>query len=243
MRHIPTIVRREFVSYFLSPLGYVVMALFMAITGFVFAILFSGAMLQPLDAKDLLQSFFSNVQYVMIFLVPAITMRLLAEERRTGTMEVLLTNPVTDAEVVLGKYLGALLFFLIMLLSTSMHMVAAAIYSDPDWGPVVCSYLALIMNGALMLAIGIFASALTRNQIIAFILAWVAFMVVGMMMGFLGDLFGGPLAGVLKYLSLSEHNRNFWTGVISTRDIVYFLSFTALFLFATVKVVESSRWR
>jgi ABC-2 type transport system permease protein len=236
MRTTLVIWRREFTAYFNSPVAYFVITVFLALVGIMFFI--------PFFAQDRvsMREFFGLVPFLFVFFAPAITMRLIAEERRSGTLEMLITLPVRDAEVVLGKFLAALTLLAVALALTLPYAFTIARFGDLDFGPVIGGYVGLLLLGAAFLSVGLAASAFTENQIVAFVLALFASMLLLMLDRFSVFLPGG-LAGVFGYLSFSEHFRNAARGVLDSRDVVFFLSFTLLGLFLAFRSLESRRWR
>ena len=236
MRNIPAIVHREVSAYFLSPLGYLVIFAFLALAGFFFQVILwemRQATLEPM---------FHIMGYLLLLLSPLITMRLLAEEVRLGTIEGLMTAPVTDAEVVLGKFAGAFIFYALLLLPTVVYVGVLAWLGRPDYGLIFSGYLGLLLMGGLCLSIGLLCSALTRSQVVAAVTALVALVflfVVGALSGWLS----GPLFDVLRYAGLAAHQEGFASGTVDTRDVVYYVSATVFFLFLSVRAVESRQWR
>ena len=236
MANVWAIARRELYSYFVSPVAYVVGALFLLISGFLFSIILgvsNEATMRPL---------FGNFAVIFLFIVPALTMRLLAEEQRTGTLELLLTAPVRDWELVLGKFLGVFLLLLAMLAVTLVYPAILVLAGNPDRGPVLAGYLGVILQGAAFLAVGLFASSLTQNQIIAALLAFVILLILWLADA-LGQFTTGRIGDLFRFLSITRHFDEFPRGVIDTRNVIYFLSVIAAALFFTVLSVHSRRWR
>ena len=238
MTRIGTIAARELPAYLLSPAGYVITALFLLITGFLFA--FAGFE-QGQTAS--LRPTFDVITWVLLFICPAVAMRTISEELRSGTFEALMTAPVTEAEVVLGKFLGSAAFLVLMLLPTGMYVVALELYGRPDYGELLCGYLGVILAGAAYLAGGILASTLTSSQVVAFLLSvffWVALV-------FSTKLLPARLddnwAELVRALDPDLRLGNFSIGLLDTSDVVYFLSMTALFLTAAVKSLQVRRLR
>jgi ABC-2 type transport system permease protein len=230
------VARREVESYFVSPIAYVTLAIFLFLMGYLFErILY-------LSREATLQYVFYNMVTVFMLLLPLITMRLFAEERRAGTIEVLLTSPVRDWEVVLGKYLAALSILVLALALTGLYAVVLAIIGKPEWGPLLSGYLGMLLFGGAVLAIGLLTSSWTRNQVIA---AFVAVIIVLFLwvVDALSSSATGALAGVPSYLSIAQHYDDFLSGVIDTRHVVYYVSVIAIALFMTVRSLESRRWR
>jgi len=237
MRNALAIARRELEAYLGSTIAYVVSAAMLALFGYFFYIMLyytRQASLRPL--------FGGNILIILIFVAPLLTMRLLAEEQRSGTMEILLTSPVQDWEVILGKYLAGLSVYVLMLAPTIYYPIILVIFGSPDWGAIISLYLGLILLGAALVSLGTFTSALSSNQIVAAVLG-VAIILVLWMIPAAGDLVGEPLRGVLQYLGLSTHFTDFAKGVIDTKGLIYYLSVTAGGLFLATRTLESRRWR
>jgi ABC-2 type transport system permease protein len=236
VRNIWAIARRELQSYFVSPVAYVVSALFLLISGFLFSLILgisNEASMRPLVG---------NFAVIFLFIVPALTMRLLAEEQRTGTMELMLTAPVRDSELVLGKFLGVFLLLLIMLAITLVYPLILVLAGNPDRGPILAGYLGVILQASALLSIGLLASSLTQNQIIAALLTFVVLLILWLADA-LGNFTQGRIGDLFRFLSITKHFDEFPRGVIDSRDILYFLSVTAAALFFTVQSVTARRWR
>ena len=238
MTRIGAIAARELPAYLLSPAGYVVTALFLLITGFLFA--FAGFE-QGQTAS--LRPTFEVITWVLLFVCPAVAMRTISEELRSGTFEALMTAPVTEAQVIMGKFLGSAAFLILMLLPTGMYVVALELYGRPDYGELLCGYLGVILAGAAYLAGGILASTLTSSQVVAFLVSvffWVALV-------FSTKLLPARLdenwAELVRALDPDLRLGNFSIGLLDTSDVVYFLSMTALFLTASVKSLQVRRLR
>ncbi|XAL99202.1 ABC transporter permease [Phycisphaeraceae bacterium D3-23] len=234
-----TIAKRELQSLFFSPIGYVVIGGF-AIGSSVFFM--QG--FQP-GRPATMRGTLDMMVWLLVFLVPAISMRLISEELRSGTYERLMTSPVNDLQVVLGKWLGALAFFCMLLSPLLVHVLVLEIVAEPELGPIFTGIVGLILVGGLYLAIGVFASAWTSNQIIAFLLTVFIIALPTFAAFFLAD--GAALSPakrhLVEYLSVNAQYQDFAKGLIDIRNFVYFLTGTALFLFLAVKIVESRRWR
>jgi ABC-2 type transport system permease protein len=185
---------------------------------------------------------FAVLAIVLLFLVPILTMRLLAEEKRSGTAELLFTYPITDWAVILGKFLSALMVYLIFLAFTLSYSLALTFVTRLDWGAIGAGYLGLVLLGASALALGLFASSLTENQIVAGV-AGFALLLLFWIIGWVQELGTGQVGKVIQQLSLLDHYDNFTKGVIDTRDLTYCLSFIFFFLFLTKRQLESRRWR
>lgn len=235
MKKTTAIALKEFKSYLASPMAYVVTAIFLAATGAVFSISPSTYM------ETSINGFLGAGGILLLLFTPLLTMRLLAEERKMGTTELLLTAPVRDSEVILGKFLGGVGILTAMLVLTLYYPILLFLFGDPDIGPIATGYLGLLLLGYTALAIGLFASSLTSNQIVAAVVGGgilLTLWFVGMSASFLPQALGK----VINYLSLSYYFPDFMRGVIDTRGIVYYLSVTALFLFLGIRSLENSRW-
>jgi ABC-2 type transport system permease protein len=238
MRNTIAVLRKELRSYFTSPVAYVVIAAFLLMAGVFFAIILVA---QPGTAEASLAVVFSNLPVILLLVAPALTMRLLAEEQRTGTFELLLTAPIRDWEVVLGKYLASLVMFLIPVIITLTYALVMAHYGSPDRGPIITGYIGLILFGAAFLAIGLFASSLTQNQVVAALVA-VAILIGLWLIGVFATSARPPVSDFLTYLSLIGHYSEFNNGVIDTKDVAYYLLIITTALFLTVRSLESRRW-
>jgi ABC-2 type transport system permease protein len=237
MRKALTLARRELTGYFFSPIAYVIGAGFLMLSaGWFFLNLRMGgeASLRPL---------FDGMAVLMVLACPLLTMGLLSKEFDSGTIETLMTSPVTDTEVILGKFLGVILFYLVLLASTVLLMGPILIYGRPDFGVAAMGYLGMVLLGAAYVSVGIFASTLTRHQIVAAIVAIgiLAFFVV--LMGVVVRVGRWPWTLLASHLNVMAYFKDFSRGVLDTRGVVYFVSATALFLFLSVKTLESRRWR
>jgi ABC-2 type transport system permease protein len=256
MRNIWTIFKRECKAYFYSPIAYAILTIFLVVTGYffysnvLFYSLMSFQMMQsPYLAEQLnmtdgiIRPLFSNVSVILLLLTPVLTMRLFAEEKKSGTIELLLTYPVTDSAVVLGKFLACLFVFLVMLALTVPCPLLLSWYGTPELGPLFSGYLGLLLLGAAFIALGLFISALTENQIIAAAAGFgilLLFWVIGWSAQFTGETVGN----VLRQISLLEHFvDSFAKGVIDTTDVAYYLVFTIFCIFLTLRSLESWKWR
>ncbi|MBN1960857.1 MAG: ABC transporter permease [Deltaproteobacteria bacterium] len=228
MRNIATISKRELASYFNSPMAYIVMCAFLLVSGWMF---FSQLFLN--ERADM-RLFFSPSPFspslLLVIFIPAISMRLIAEERKNKTIELLTTMPVKDSEVIVGKFLGALFLVLAALAATLIYAITVWILGPLDWGPVLCGYLGMALFAGAILSIGIFASTLTDNQIVAFIIGLI---ICGALyyIYWLQFLLPGLLAPIVEYISISSHLANLARGVIDTRDILYYLTVAVMGLF------------
>jgi ABC-2 type transport system permease protein len=254
MRNVMAIADRELRSYFASPIAYVVIGFFALVFGVIYASIMSWFVTQGMQMgmgmgpqnlnvnQQLIRPLMLNLAVISLFLLPAITMRSYSEEKRSGTIELLLTSPLTDVQIVLGKFIGALGLYVIMLAITVIHMGLLFLFGRPDWKPLVTGYLGMLLFGASFVSIGVFISSLTRNQIIA----GVATFAVGLLfwvIDWVGSLFGPTAESVFRYLSMTGHLEDFVKGVVDTKHVVYYLSFIAFGLFLTLRSVDTERWR
>ncbi|MCP4202949.1 MAG: ABC transporter permease subunit [bacterium] len=237
---------RELRAYFLSPLAYIVLAALLLVNGFVFWLIVSFLSDPRAAVGAPLELFFGQTFFfwlVLLFMTPVLTMRLLSEERRSGTIEVLMTAPITETQVVLGKYLAALAFYVVLWAPTLAYAGVIARYSSVDWGPVASGYLGIIGVGSVFLAAGVLASALTRSQLIAALLTFVI-LVPMFTFGLLENLVNNELAKqAFGYLNLWQHMDDFAKGIVDSRRLVYYLSATATFLFLATRTLAVRKWR
>jgi ABC-2 type transport system permease protein len=236
MHNTLTIAGRQFRSYFNGAVAYIVLALVMLLLGFLFW--------QPFFAMRVttVREMFSWLSLILTIAIPALTMGLLAEEKRTGTIELLITMPVRDSEVVVGKFLGVLGLFAVLLALTLPYPISVGRFGSLDVGPVVGGYLGLLLEGAALIAIGLMASSWTDNQIVAFFIA-LAISVTLFLLNKVLALLPMGAASVLEWLSLDYHVDSMTRGVIDFRDVVFFLSITGLTLALAFRALESRRWR
>ena len=249
------IFKKEMRLYFTSPVAYVVLTIFLVIAGWFFYNIFAyftlasmqsamnPAMARELNVTDsVLRPLVSNISVILLLLMPLVTMRLFAEERRSGTIELLLTYPVRDGAVLVGKYLAALALYALMLALTLLYPGIVVYFARLEWGPLVSGYVGLLLMGGTFIAVGIFASSLTENQIVASITTF-GILLILWVIGWSADYVGGVWGKVLQHLSLIEHNDNFAKGVLDTKDVLYYLNFIALALFLTLRSLEARRWK
>jgi ABC-2 type transport system permease protein len=247
MTKILAIVRRELIAYFSSPLAYIVLTAFLLMQGYIFYIIVSFLNNPMTQAMTPLRLFFGGTVFFWLFLlftVPVITMRLLAEERRSGTIEVLLTSPVTEGQVIAGKFLAALLFYVVLWLPTLIYVVLLKQHSSIDLRPVLAGYLGVLLVGFLFLAVGTFTSTLTNNQLIAAIIAF-AVLIALFSIGLVEQLLvsSSVIRDALGYMNLWTHMDDYAKGIVDTRHVVYELSVGLLFLFLAAKSLEVKKWR
>ena len=231
------IAKRELGAYFKSPVAYVVLSLFLIISGGLF---FFGNFFIAGNAT--MDGYFGVMPLLLVFICPAIAMRLIAEERGSGSIELLLTMPVRDSEVVFGKYLAALMVLAVGLLLTLPFALTVAKLGPLDSGPVLGSYLGTLLLGGTYLAIGLLGSAMTKNQVVAVIVGWAICMALWLM-GFLSSAAGPVLGPVLQYASPAYQFSKIARGVIELRNVVYYLSAIGVCLVIAIQVLESRKWR
>jgi ABC-2 type transport system permease protein len=255
MTNIWTIAKRELNAYFASPIAYIVLAMFALIFGFFFyasTAAFMNASLRaaasrgqagPMNLNDyIVRPLLGNASVIILFLMPMITMRLFAEEKRSGTIELLLTSPITDLEIIVGKWLAALMLYAGLLLISALNIAVLFAYGQPDWRALLVGYLGLILMGASFLSIGAFLSSTTKNQIVAATLTFGAFLMLWVV-EWVSFFSFGPVATALAYLSITSHFESFSKGVLELKDVVYYVSMIFLGLFLTTRSMESLRWR
>jgi ABC-2 type transport system permease protein len=231
--------QRELNAYFYSSIAYVVLTVFLIVTG----IFFISSNFTPGGESSLRELLGNYMPLILVFILPMLTMRLLAEEYRGGTIETLMTAPVSEVEVVLGKFLGAMFFYGIMLATSLVYAVIISVFGRLDIGLLLCTYLGLVLLGAMYVAVGLFFSACTRNQIVAVICSFVLLAIITLLASFLAQDQSGLLRLVLLHLSVLDHFRDFGRGLVDTNHLFFFATTTGLFLFLAVKVLESRRWR
>jgi ABC-2 type transport system permease protein len=228
------IMKRELGVYFTSPIAYIVTGLFLIIAGILFFAVFF------LQNRAELRNYFSLLPILLSFFIPALTMRIYAEEKRSGSIETLMTLPVTETDVVTGKFLAAFLSSAMMIAPTVLYIIPVVIFGNPDGGPIIGGFLGALFLCAAFSAIGIFASSITKNQIIAFFTAFIICIALTMIDQFLVFLPAG-IVTVLSYISANAHFTSISRGIIDTRDLLYFISITAFFFYLTVITQQDER--
>ncbi len=254
MRNVLAIAHKELRSYFASPIAYILIGLFAVMFGYffyVFLMMFVRESEQMMQFggggganvnQMMIRGLFQNTAVIILFVMPMITMRTYSEEKRSGTIELLLTSPVTDLEIIVGKFLGALALYGAMLVVTMFYIAILFRIGNPEWRPIVAGYLGLLLMGGCFLSIGLFLSSVTKNQIVAGFLTFATFLMLWII-SWIGESSGPTTRDVLNYLSITEHLDDFSRGIIDTKHIVYYLSFITFGLFLTAKSVDSERWR
>jgi ABC-2 type transport system permease protein len=261
MKGILAIYRRELGSYFVSPIAYIVIGLFLVVTGYFFSnilgILVERAAMAQMQAMQgrgappdvdvpglVIRNFVGVISTMLLFLMPMLTMGVYAEERKRGTMEMLMTSPITEFQIVIGKYLALLTLYASMLAPTLVYHLVMGMYSEPPlpWRIVWAGYLGVFLLGAVLLALGSFISSLTENQIVAGVITFVLFLMLWVLdMGVRG--LTGAAGEIVKYLSILQHYEEFSQGVIDTSSVIFYLSAILLGLFLTLRSLDSMRWR
>ncbi len=235
MTNVIPIFRREMFAYFYSPMAYIVLSVFMLLTGWFFTT-------QVFLADDSsLRSVFTTIPFIFIFFAPAITMRLISEERKSGTVELLVTMPLSDWDIVLGKYFAGLGLLVVALLFTLPYAITIIAFGTPDIGMMVTGYLGLVLMGAAYVSVGIFSSTVSKNQVVSFIIAFMIIFVLFLLDKFL-PVMPSYLVPILQYLSIDYHYNNIGRGVIDTRDIMYYLSLIVFMLSLAKLSLESRKW-
>ncbi len=238
IRNVAALTQRELATNFLSPVAYVVAAVFLVATGH----LFMGSTLVEGEEASL-RSMLDSMAWLLVFALPLLTMRVLSDEFASGTIETLMTAPVTDVEVVIGKFLGVYVMYLGLLATTLVHVVLLSAYGATDAGVLILGYLGMILLGAFYVAVGVFASALTRHQLVAAIVGILILAVLTLVVDALAGWYSGSWRSVLAYVNVLHHFQDFSKGIFDTKSLFFFLSGTAFFLFLAVKALESRRWR
>ena len=247
MNNLGTLMMRELRAYFYSPIAYIVLAASLLLNGWTFWILVNALNTPDLQLSGgVMQLFFGGTFFFwfsLLLVTPVLTMRLISEEKRSGSIELLMTTPVTDFEVVLGKFLGSWIFFILMWLPTLLYVFVLKRYTSVDMGPILSGYLGTLLVGGLFLSIGLLASAMTSNQIIAAVIAF-TLLIFLFSIGILDLFLTTPAAKkVIEYFSILDQFNDFAKGIVDTRHLVYYGSFILLNLFLTTRIFESRRWR
>ncbi len=240
------ILRRELKAYFYSPLAYIILTFFLLVQGYYFSLIVSYLADPRFPAGQPLQLFFGQTIFtwlVLIFAGTFLTMRLISEELRNGTIETLMTAPVSETQVVLGKYFAALIFYLFLWAPTLIYVAIIRVFTPVDWGPIASSYIGIVGIGALFLAVGIFASATSKNQIVSAIVTFF-FLMVLFSIGLMENLANSDVTKKLfGYLNLWTHMDDFAKGIVDSRRLVYYATASALFLFLTTRALAAKKWR
>ena len=257
MRNILAIAQKELKSYFASPIAYVVLGLWAVVFGFFFVAILQFFVRQSMSVnqfgmqgpqalninQQLIRPLVAqNVPILVLFFLPMVTMRTYSEEKRSGTIELLLTSPITDLEIILGKFFGAMALYGVMLAVTVIHLAVLFKYGNPEWKPIVTVYLGLLLLGGCFVSVGLFISSLTKNQIVAFVATFGVFLMLWVIT-WIGSFSGPTVDKLTQYLSIIDHFDDFGKGVLDTSHLIYYVSFITFGLFLTAKSVDSERWR
>ena len=255
MQNILAIWQREMKSYFISPIAYAVLIVYLLLTGLFFfgnlsevvqytmSMAQMGQGTQPIDVPAFVtQSLFRTTSVILLFLIPMLTMGLFTEEKKRGTIELLLTTPVGHFQAMIGKYLAGLTFLLILFVSSWITLSPLFIYGQPDWKPIMSGYFGMFLYGAALLALGLFISTLTENQVVAVVLTFGVSLLLWLVSVFSSSAVGATKS-VIEYLSVISHLDDFIKGVIDTSHIIYYLTFAFVGLFLAYRSLESMRWK
>jgi ABC-2 type transport system permease protein len=254
MANIIAIAQKELRSYFASPIGWIVIGLFSLVFGYFFVALLNFFLQQSMQGNQfggggpvnvnqmMIRHLLLNATVVLLFVLPLITMRTYAEEKRSGTIELLLTSPVTDFQIILGKFFGALTLYAAMLAVTLIHIGLLFWFGNPEWKPIATGYLGLLLLGGCFISVGLLISSLTKNQIVAGMVTFAVFLLLWVL-DWNASAAGPTGQSILNYLSITQHLDDFVKGVIDTKHLVYYASFITFGLFLTAKSVDSERWR
>jgi len=253
MNNVLAIAGKELRGYFASPIAFIVIGFFALVFGYFFVASITMFMQMSLQMgmpgqgqvnvnNMAIRPLLQNTSVVALFWLPLITMRTYSEEKRSGTIELLLTSPLTDLQIVLGKFLGAVALYSLMLLVTWVHMAILFIYGNPEWKPIVTGYLGLLLMGASFISIGLLISSLTKNQIVAGMVTFAVLLLLWTV-NWMSESSGPTMQKVLSALSITDRFDDFSKGIIAVSHVVYYLSFITFGLFLTAKSVDSERWR
>lgn len=229
------ILKREIKAYFYSPIAYVLIGLFTLVTSIFFYMGNIGS-----QSANFIGTL-STISFLLIFIIPILTMRILAEDRKNGTEVLLVTSPASISNIVIGKYLAMLFVFLVMTCVTLLYVMVLFMFGSPAVAPLIGGYIGFILLGASLISIGVFASSLTENQVVAVIVSFV-FMLIIWVIESIGNSIGGWFATVLNWFSLTSRFSDFSNGILSLSNIIYYLSFISVFIFITIQVIEKRRW-
>jgi ABC-2 type transport system permease protein len=253
MNNILALAQKEIRAYFVSPMAYALLGFFALLFGYFYIasmnvmLQFSMGQLgqggpQVVNINEfMVRPLFSNTALILLMLLPFLTARAYAEEKRSGTIELLLTSPLTDFQIIIGKFLGAMTLYVMMLALTLIHVGILFWYGEPEWGPIVSGYLGLLLIGSSFISVGLAISSMTTSQMVAG-LSTLAVLLLFWIINWVADPSGSTTQAVLSYLSIIEHFDDFSKGVIDTTHVTYYVSFTALGLFLTAKSLDTARW-
>jgi ABC-2 type transport system permease protein len=254
MRNILAIAHKELKSYFSSPIAYIVIGFWALLYGYFFIAILQFFVRQSMQMsqfggpqsmnvnQQLIRPLLQNVTILDLFLLPMVTMRTYAEEKRSGTIELLLTSPVSDFEIIMGKFLGAMALYTVMLAVTLLHIGLLFVYGHPEWKPIVTAYIGLWLLGGCFVSLGLLISSMTKNQIVAGMVTFAIFLMFWVIT-WIGSFSGPTVDKLTQYLSIIDHLDDFNKGVLDTSHLIYYLSFITFGLFLTAKSVDTERWR
>ena len=253
VRNILAIAGKELRSYFASSIAYIIIGLFALLFGWFFYVYLHVFVEQSARMgmmgggsvnvnEQMIRGVLQNAAVIILFVMPMITMRTYSEEKRSGTIELLLTSPLTDFEIIVGKFLGAMGLFAAMLLVTMIDMAILFRLGNPEWRPIAAGYLGLFLMGGCFISVGLLISSLTKNQIVAGVMTFAVFLMLWVI-NWLADSSGPTGRAVLSFLSITDHFDDFTKGIIDTKHLAYYISFITFGLFLTAKSVDSERWR
>ena len=252
MRNVLAIADKELRSYFASPIAYILIGFFLLPFGVFFYLYLAAFVKQSLQMaqfggamnvnQSVIRYVLQNASVIILFIMPMITMRTYAEEKRSGSIELLLTSPVTDGQIILGKFFGAMGLYVSILAVTLLYMAILFYFGNPEWRPLVAAYLGLLLMGGAFVSIGLLISSTTNNQIVAGVVTFVVFLLFWII-GWFADTAGPTFGPITSWLSITEHFDDFSKGIIDTKHVLYYLSLITFGLFLTAKSVDSERWR
>jgi ABC-2 type transport system permease protein len=254
MNNVLAIAHKELKSYFASPIAYIVIGFFALLFGYFFyalLVFFDRQSMQMAGMggpqsvninEQLIRPLFLNTTVINLFVLPMITMRTYSEEKRSGTIELLLTAPLTDFQIIMGKFLGAMALYAAMLAVTLVHIGVLFAFGNPEWRPIATAYLGLLLMGGCFISLGLLISSLTKNQIVAGMITFAVFLLLWVV-NWIASFTGPNTQAVLNYLSITDHLDDFTKGVLDTKHLVYYVSFIAFGLFLTARSVDTERWR
>ncbi len=252
MRNMLAIADKELRSYFSSPIAYIIIGFFLLPFGVFFYLYLTNFVRQSLQSaqfggamninQQVIRYVLQNASVIILFIMPMITMRTYSEEKRSGTIELLLTSPLTDVEIILGKFFGALGLYAALLSVTLPYMGILFVYGNPEWRPLVAGYLGLLLMGGAFVSLGLLISSTTNNQIVAGVVTFVVFLLFWII-GWFADSAGPTIGPITQWLSITEHFDDFSKGIIDTKHVLYYLSLITFGLFLTAKSVDTERWR
>jgi ABC-2 type transport system permease protein len=252
VNNILAIAHKELKSYFSTPIAYIVIGFFALLFGYFFyamLVIFNQQSLQfggeggAMDInQQLIRPLFLNASVILLFVLPLITMRTYSEEKRSGTIELLLTSPVSDVEIIIGKFLGAMTLYAAMLGITLIHVALLFSYGNPEWKVVVTGYAGLLLMGGCFISVGLLISSMTKNQIVSGMVTFAVFLLLWVI-NWIASFTGPTTQSVLNYLSITDHFDDFTRGILDTKHLIYYFSVMSFGLFLTSRSVDTERWK